>query len=276
MIFPLLNGCQQQPSKDCEKEIGMVISKMSADGNLLTEEEARLALFNMITKEEARREGLYKLWDEENEAEWKIWAEYRKKAKELLEMTVKEEAIRERCIKLLDEENRVDPRIWAEDRKKVMELLETTEDHEVMKQALEEFRMKRNEQLRNASSHYTTLIDNYQKETREREERERLEIIEDTENEKLFNGDYDKLFEDCVVITMTEVKNLFYRGNGNVECDLKTGWFRESGVTVYYFDSDDFGRLFNAVHGRFRKNKNGEWVATFVTYPIHGDYAGGD
>ena len=73
-----------------------------------------------------------------------------------------------------------------------------------------------------------------------------VEKFEDYEN-----VDFDKLFDEYVVIEIKNREN--FEDNGNWECDLKAGWFRKSTSTEYFS---------NTVTGRFRKDKNDEWVAT--------------
>jgi hypothetical protein len=67
MIFPLVQGCQQQLSEDYESEIKMNISNVQPDqqstefscekGNMLTEEDAKQALLTMRLKEIRRSYG---------------------------------------------------------------------------------------------------------------------------------------------------------------------------------------------------------------------------
>ena len=215
LFIPLIQGCQRQPSEDHVNK--MEVSKMNEGDNLLSKEEARKALLDMLAKEEVRRETLSKIWNEESDTQRKIRDEYLRKEKELLE---------------------------------------TTKFNEDVEQALRELTVERDKQYRNASSHYGSVEDKFLKEERDRKEKERLEMEEfneDAKYDKLLFKDYDKLFEDYVVISITEISNTKRRGDW--ECDLKTGWFRKSGVPgYYYFDSDDLGRCFNAEHGRFRKN----------------------
>ena len=74
--------------------------------------------------------------------------------------------------------------------------------------------------------------------------------------EHMEDVDRDKLFEDYVVITITQVKNP--EDSEDWECDLKAGWFRKSSFS-------------HSVTGRFGKNKiTGEWVATIMSWRVDG------
>jgi len=257
MYFLMIQGCLRQPSEDCKSEIEKEVLKMNEDGNLLTREKARQALLDMIAKDEAKYELIINRSKEENEVALKIWDEYRRKSKELLEMMVKEEAIRERIFKLWDEENNAGSKFWEqyeEYRRKEKELLEMTEYHEDVEQSLEELRAKRGEQLDNLSSRSSAVYVAYRENKLVENERGKKEWLETTK----FNEDVDrdKLFEDYVVITITD--STHPERNGNWECDLKAGWFRKSTTHAY------FG---NTVHGRFGKNKTtGEWVARITSF----------
>ena len=184
----------------------------------------------------------------------------------LLEMFTKHETISEALSKIRDEEIETLRKIGEEYRRKEKELLEITEHHEDVEQVLKELREERDEQKQKTISHYTTLIYDDKWEAYNDQEFDDMDYT-DVNLDKIFE-DYDKLFEDYVTITITEVKN--FERSGDWECSLKTGWFRKSVVSTYIFITEN-GRSFNAVHGRIRKNKNGEWVATIEAYPVRGD-----
>jgi len=165
IIVALIQGCQQQPSEDYEKEIEMNISKIQpdhecaelddGDGNMLTEEEAKQALLWMIAKKEARSNALSAILREENEAKRKIREEGERKEKELLEMT---------------------------------------DDNADLEQSLQKLREETNAQTRKIISYYrekSMLVESTNKEFRDYTE------ARDTE--------YNMLFEDYVVITTPQI-----------------------------------------------------------------------
>jgi len=109
----LVQGCQEPTTSNIDNEI--LVIEMTSDLQsgefqrendwLLSQEEAKQALLEMIAKKEARSNALSRNNKEENEAKLKIIEEKKRKEKELLETAEPGEDLKQSLQKLRDETN---------------------------------------------------------------------------------------------------------------------------------------------------------------------------
>jgi len=215
LMILLVQGCQEPTTSHIDHDI--TVTEMTSD---LQSNELHYENDYLLTKDEAKQA--------------------------LFEMAIKEEEARRILSNIGMKEHETILKIDEENKRKEKELMEMAEQGEDVEQSLLELRKNHNEQVRTVFTHYNTV-------TREfKLARARKREFEDIE---FGDVEYDKLFEDRVLITI--IRKSSPERSGDWECDLKNGWFQKSTSHAY------FG---NTVTGRFWKDRHGEWNATILSF----------